>query len=349
MTPLDQTCWPQDGLEAVERCPVCDSPDRSVLHTELRDWTFFCAPGKWRLQKCHECATVYLDPRPSPESLTLAYGEYFTHVARLAGRRTGLRWLLSFIDSSYQRLRFGFQPNFRDNICGSPLYLWTNRRRAVEAGMRNMPRCTAGGRLLDLGCGNGEFMLHARNVGWQVVGADLDPKAVRAARSNGLNVYEGGIDVFGSDSQQFDAITLSHVIEHVYDPVETLRSCRRLLRTGGWIWIDTPNIEAIGHDRFGADWRGLEPPRHLVIFARKSLIRSLKEAGFSDISDSPYRPLCAGMFAASMDILLQRTGSGKHNAAGEQNLVKQAEEIAYRMVEKREHVTLLAWNRGALE
>jgi hypothetical protein len=74
------------------------------------------------------------------------------------------------------------------------------------------------------------------------------------------------------------------VIEHVHDPLALLRSCYHLLRPGAGIYIDTPNIDAIGHRIYGRNWRGLETPRHLVLFGRSSLSRALNQAGFRNIS-----------------------------------------------------------------
>ena len=75
-------------------------------------------------------------------------------------------------------------------------------------------------------------------------------------------------------------MTLSHVIEHMHDPAGDVRRIHAMLRPGGLLWIGTPNLEALSFRRFGADWRGLEPPRHLVLFTTASLDRLIRDAGF---------------------------------------------------------------------
>ena len=75
-------------------------------------------------------------------------------------------------------------------------------------------------------------------------------------------------------------MTLSHVIEHVPDPVAMLRGCRRLLRRGGQLVVATPNSESLACARFGRDWLHWDPPRHLVLFERASLAHVAREAGF---------------------------------------------------------------------
>ncbi len=72
-------------------------------------------------------------------------------------------------------------------------------------------------------------------------------------------------------------------MEHFHDPGAAVRRCLALLRPGGVLWIATPNIDSLGHERFGADWFGLDPPRHLVLFTPRALERLLREVGFGDV------------------------------------------------------------------
>ena len=78
-------------------------------------------------------------------------------------------------------------------------------------------------------------------------------------------------------------ITLSHVIEHVHNPVALLKVCRRLLKPTGQLWLETPNIDGAGHRQYMKNWRGLEPPRHLVLFNSQSLAKALFASGFARI------------------------------------------------------------------
>jgi SAM-dependent methyltransferase len=139
----------------------------------------------------------------------------------------------------------------------------------------------------------------ARTCGWDVVGLDPDPKAVANAARQRLTVYEGGIEYFAGQTHLFNVITLNHVIEHVYDPVKVLKACHALLKPGGQLWLETPNIDSFGHARFQQNWRGLETPRHLVLFNRHSLGQALVSAGFPSMHDRPSPSPCAGMYRAS--------------------------------------------------
>ena len=136
------------------------------------------------------------------------------------------------------------------------------------------------GRLLDVGCGNGRFLAQMRKLGWEVVGVEPDPEAVRIAKERfGLEVFQGTLEEAGFPDNSFDAITMNHVIEHVPDPIRLLAECRRVLKPGGKLVVVTPNIWSLGRRLFGEHWRGWEVPRHLFLFSPKSLRTCAERAG----------------------------------------------------------------------
>ena len=128
-----------------------------------------------------------------------------------------------------------------------------------------------GDRLLDLGCGDGGFLRVARALGYDARGIEIDPAAAALARRQGFEVHEGAFAEAAIEPGSLAQVTLSHVIEHLHEPVDTLRQLLGWLKPGGRVWLQTPNVEGRGAARYGADWRGLEPPRHLVLFGERSL------------------------------------------------------------------------------
>jgi 2-polyprenyl-3-methyl-5-hydroxy-6-metoxy-1,4-benzoquinol methylase len=128
------------------------------------------------------------------------------------------------------------------------------------------------GKLLDIGCGSGQFLAKMQHLGWEVVGLDSDERSVKLAKKRfNLDVRKGTIEQVYFPEDAFDAITMSHVIEHLVDPIGSLRECRRILRKGGKLIILTPNIESLGSRIFGHAWFPLDPPRHLYLFSSSSL------------------------------------------------------------------------------
>lgn len=279
------TNWPDDGLESVPACPLCDDRGRDLIHKALWDNSFFSAPGTWSLWRCRGCRSAYLDPRPNPATIGLAYRRYYTHErADPSSPSSALARLRQKLGNGYRNWRYGTQlaPASRLGILLSVLL--PPLRWPADMGYRWLPRhgSAARRRVLDIGCGGGDWLQAAREAGWSVAGVEPDPQARAHAVAAGIDVRPGLSD-WSDHEGRFDAVTLSHVIEHVHDPLETLGYAYALLRPGGQIFVDTPNIDAHGHELYGRDWRGLETPRHLVIFNRESLTAALEQAGFTDI------------------------------------------------------------------
>ena len=187
--------------------------------------------------------------------------------------------------NGYRNWRFGASLT-PASACGIPIMLaLPTLREPIDLTLRYLPKVPKSrvGRVLDVGCGNGDFLEQARAAGWIAEGCDFDPTVAVGVRSRGFAIREGGIEAWADAQGEFDAITFSHVIEHVHDPVATLEQARLLLREGGTIFIDTPNIDSVGHRTFGRSWRGLEPPRHLVLFNWAGMRAALERGGFHQI------------------------------------------------------------------
>ncbi len=137
--------------------------------------------------------------------------------------------------------------------------------------------------LLDVGCGDGEALDILRNLGWRVLGVELDGNAVESARTRGLDVRHGDLAAAGFANDSFDTVTSSHVIEHVHDPLAFLIEQKRVLKSGGRLIAVTPNVRGPIHRKHAEHWLNLDPPRHLVIFTPASLKRLATAAGFSQV------------------------------------------------------------------
>ncbi|MGQ9657379.1 MAG: class I SAM-dependent methyltransferase [Fimbriimonadales bacterium] len=341
------TDWAPESLEFVNACPACGArTGQAVLYRGLHDKVYRNTPGTWDFYRCEGCGSGYFNPRPTPESIGKLYEEYYTHAHTEMPDYANLSLLgkiRRLLGNGYRNHRFGMRERPASMLGVLVAWLMPNYRALLNAGGRHLPKRPKG-RLLDVGCGNGDFLQLAQRAGWQAVGVEPDPKAVAIARARGLTVHHGGLETLSAESETYDGITMNHVIEHVHDPRTTLTHCYRLLKPGGWLWLETPNLDAQGHARYGENWVGLDIPRHLVVFTDRALRQLLKEVGFARVERLPYYPLCERVYAMSRAIA---TGESPHQPPplppDEQALAQQAEANARRHPEIREFVMVRAW------
>ena len=118
-------------------------------------------------------------------------------------------------------------------------------------------------RLIDVGCGNGLFLLEAKKRGWNVFGTEFSDDAVEFCSSNGIEMTQGPLSIEAFESESFDVVTSFEVIEHINNPREESASFYSLLRRGGLLYVTTPNFNCIERFVNKADYDLIEYPEHL--------------------------------------------------------------------------------------
>ncbi len=156
------------------------------------------------------------------------------------------------------------------------LYDQEVRGRAATAArhLRIVGRYVAGGRLLDVGCASAAFLRCAADAGWEAVGVEPSQALCDRARStlNGrARVICATLQEAGLSGSAFDAVTLWDVLEHVTDPVAFLRLACSLLRPGGHLFVNVPDLDSAPARLLGSRWP-LLLPEHLSYFNRQSLV-----------------------------------------------------------------------------
>jgi SAM-dependent methyltransferase len=267
-------------VEEVQNCLFCQK-EGARLYGNMRDRIFDVA-GLWGFMTCSECQFAWLNPRPRADEIHKAYTQYYTHgVVQEAPTFPSLRRMIKFaiLSGTFGYGHLASSPATR--VLGKALRFVPFFREKVLSRIRYL-HGSLRGKLLDVGCGNGWFIAHMRDLGWDVLGIEPDAAAARQAREQrGVPVLVGSVEEARLPRGSFDAITLSHVIEHVPDPVETLGQCARLLKPRGKLVVTTPNFLSLGHKAFRGAWLHLDPPRHLYLFSPRAMHRALELAGLN--------------------------------------------------------------------
>jgi SAM-dependent methyltransferase len=202
--------------------------------------------GELTLRRCADCGHVQVDPVPDAAALQALYAEQEKYAEQLT-------W-------------------------DEPMFV--ARDRAVVAALA---ADGASGPLVDVGAGAGLMLQAAVERGWQAIGIELSVPNARLIRDRlGVSVHVGDLDDAPLEPGSVGAITFSHSLEHLRDPVGTLRRARELLRPGGLVFVAVPNWAAATRVLTGPHitWINHE---HISYFDQRSLQRAFVAAGLAPL------------------------------------------------------------------
>lgn len=223
-------------------CVLCSQP----LRERVLQVTLRGAqsPQTFNLLRCGECALVMTTPRLKREEL----------------------------EAYYSREYWGQAPADDQS--------WVRRDQAPRTDF--LERFRRQGRILDVGCGLGLFLLTLDTARWERYGLEVMPAAYQEAvrRLGAGRVRQAEITSAGFPPQHFDVVTFWDVLEHLPNPVAALQEAFRLLRPGGLTLLRLPNFASYLARHFGEDWYELALPYHLYHFTPATLTRLLVAAGF---------------------------------------------------------------------
>jgi 2-polyprenyl-3-methyl-5-hydroxy-6-metoxy-1,4-benzoquinol methylase len=227
------------------RAPVYDRYERAcpVCHKATARRVF--DKDSYTYVACGDCGVVYINPVPSDDVLAREYdevsAEYFLDERRLA------------IDEYPER-----------------------HAREVE-----LLRCVgAAGRLLDVGCATGSFMMAAKSMGFvHIAGIDIAQPSIAVARQRGFDAVAGSFPARVFPPGSADVITMWNTLEHLTAPCEFVQEAERVLSPGGFLAVSVPNYDSLSVRLLGTRYRYIELA-HLNYFNRRTLGRLLTRAGF---------------------------------------------------------------------
>lgn len=264
-------------------CNFCRSEEKKVLFSKCRDRLYKCE-GDFSIVQCKECNLIYLAPRPKMTIVDQFYPpQYSSHQTRVAkaglGGKLGqsLKRGMRYLATAPYRIRFG------DDAGTFPPF--------------------GSARVLDIGCGTGEFLAAMQRLEWEAHGCDISKQTINYARKNYKidQLHCGRLEELPYPDNFFDAITMWHTLEHLHDPLGSLKKAHRLLKNQGKLVVAVPNINSWEAKFFKDRWM-LDVPRHLYFFSPGTLSLMLKRAGFQVGKIRPQ--LHPSSIADSIDLVL---------------------------------------------
>lgn len=229
------------------KCNLCDSDNYKII-LEVKDYRCQTTDEVFNLVMCKNCGLIYLNPMPAVEDLKNYYPEEYYDVNSC--------YLLKFVNNFFGSLK-----------------------------IRNVLKYKNKGRLLDIGCGGGDFICRMKNEGFDIYGIDTSRKACNITKEklgveNSQRIFNGELEACNFPDNYFDVITLWHVLEHLYEPKKTLEEIHRILKKDGIVIIEVPNIESLIFKVFKKYFFHLEIPRHLYFYSKKTVKKMLNKTRF---------------------------------------------------------------------
>lgn len=228
------------------KCPWCGS-DKAQINLWLKDE--FLSKEDFHICECLNCGLLYTMPRPTKEKIGNYYKseEYYSH----------------------QENKKGFIPRIYEAVKK------TNLKHKYKLATKDLKK----GRLLDIGCGVGDFLQTAESKGWECIGVEPsdDAKAIAQKRTKAKILKSEELEKM--EDASFDLITMWHVLEHVDNLKWQMEQLNRLVKPNGRVVIAVPNYKSYDGQYYKELWAAYDVPRHLNHFNRTTLPNIFKTNG----------------------------------------------------------------------
>jgi 2-polyprenyl-3-methyl-5-hydroxy-6-metoxy-1,4-benzoquinol methylase len=234
-------------MELLTTCPLCKN---SVFTEFLRSADYFLTKEKFTIVQCQGCGLKFVNPRPDEAEISRYYesSDYISH------------------DSKTHNIR-----NFMYSMV---------RNYSLRGKLRLIEKYTHGRKILDIGCGTGEFLACCKKAGWEVKGIEPNRKPREfAIREHKVEVLDE-IELASLTKPAFDVITLWHVLEHVHPLAERMIKIRQILYESGTVIIAVPNCNSWDANRYKNFWAAYDLPRHIYHFSQSTIKQLANNSGF---------------------------------------------------------------------
>lgn len=232
-----------------DKCPVCHS--NKISHVlSAKDYTV--SGELFQVWHCENCQLRFTQDIPQESEIGRYYQaeEYISHSNTSKG-------LVNRLYQIVRNITLKSKKNLIEKLSGK-----------------------SSGNILDIGCGTGEFLGTMKTAGWQTLGLEPDEGARQQAAKNQGVAAKPSEDLFQLEDNQYDVITMWHVLEHVHQLDEYLKKIHSLLKENGVLVIAVPNYQSSDADKYQEFWAAYDVPRHLYHFSPHAMDHLINRHSF---------------------------------------------------------------------
>lgn len=229
-------------------CPVCKSTKLEKVFT-AKDYTV--SGREFDIIHCHACTLRFTQNVPNQDAI----GDYYKSENYISHSNTST----GFINKLYQKVR--------------------NRTMKQKAQIIKKHTGLQTGNLLDVGCGTGTFLHTMQQKGWKITGLEPDSDARKLSQEMYGIVTQPSHELFSLPDNNYDAITMWHVLEHVHPLHEYVAQLKNLLTEKGKLFVAVPNYTSKDASHYQKYWAGYDVPRHLYHFSPNAMEVLMRQHG----------------------------------------------------------------------
>ena len=237
-------------------CPVCNDTNPQIA---IESQDFSLTQTSFTILHCTHCSVSFTSPLPNQDEI----GQYYLFEAYI----------------SHTDVKEGWMNRLYHFVRARTLTQKTNWIQSLFTGNK--------GHLLDIGAGTGAFVHAMQQKSWKVTGLEPD----KATRERALEIYKLHLKstdtIFELPENEYEIITMWHVLEHVHELKPYLNQCFKSLKQNGRCIIAVPNYTSFDATYYKKYWAAYDLPRHLYHFSPKSMSILLNEIGFEIVSLKP--------------------------------------------------------------
>jgi SAM-dependent methyltransferase len=254
----------------IKKCLVCGSSQSEKIYSFKNGFILY---------KCKKCSFKYVNPVPnlySDSQIKKYYSDAYEPF-KVDLKRIKISNFDRFILSTYGYHNLSGEPSLIKQIFYFPFFTFykvcNNYKNYSKYPLIAFKKK---GKLLDLGCGSGDYVHWTTLLGWDSYGIDASHLEIKS----NLKIKKGFLKDFKFKNNHFDVILMKGSIEHMISLAQDMTKIKKILKKSGRFIIVLPNIECMESKLFGKYWYGLDIPRHLYHFSPKTLNIFLIKNGF---------------------------------------------------------------------